>query len=62
MMKSLIVVISNYHMPRAIVELSHAMRHHADPVREVGAIQLSVFTNVFRERGELLWNGDLTFD
>jgi hypothetical protein len=25
-------------------------------------IQLSVFTNVFRERGELLWNGNLTFD
>jgi hypothetical protein len=25
-MKSLIVVISNYHIPRAIVELSHAMR------------------------------------
>jgi len=26
MMKSLIVMRSNYHMPRAIVELSHAMR------------------------------------
>jgi hypothetical protein len=25
-MKSLIVMRSNYHMPRAIVELSHAMR------------------------------------
>ena len=32
--KSLIVVTSNYHMPRAIVELSHAMPDiDADPVR-----------------------------
>ena len=32
--KSLIVVTSNYHMPRAVVELSHAMpESRADPVR-----------------------------
>jgi uncharacterized SAM-binding protein YcdF (DUF218 family) len=50
--KSLIVVTSNYHMPRAIVELSHAMP-------DISLIPYSVVGDKWRE--EPWWTGGTTF-
>src|SRR5579871_1858202 len=50
--KSLIVVTSNYHMPRAIVELSHAMP-------DISLIPYAVVGDKWRE--EPWWTGGTTF-
>jgi uncharacterized SAM-binding protein YcdF (DUF218 family) len=50
--KSLIVVTSNYHMPRAIVELSHAMP-------DISLIPYAVVGDKWRE--EPWWTGGMTF-
>jgi len=50
--KSLIVVTSNYHMPRAIVELSHAMP-------DVSLVPYAVVGDKWRE--EPWWTGGTTF-
>ena len=50
--KSLIVVTSNYHMPRAIVELSHAMP-------DVTLIPFSVVGDKWRD--EPWWTSGATF-
>jgi uncharacterized SAM-binding protein YcdF (DUF218 family) len=50
--KSLIVVTSNYHMPRAIVELSHAMP-------DISLIPYAVIGDKWRE--EPWWMGGTTF-
>ena len=50
--KSLIVVTSNYHMPRAIVELSHAMP-------DITLIQYAVVGDKWRE--EPWWSNGATF-
>src|SRR4051794_36795155 len=50
--KSLIVVTSNYHMPRAIVELSHAMP-------DIALIPFSVVGDRWRE--EPWWTSGVTF-
>jgi uncharacterized SAM-binding protein YcdF (DUF218 family) len=50
--KSLIVVTSNYHMPRAIVELSHAMP-------DISLVPYAVVGDKWRE--EPWWTGGTTF-
>ena len=50
--KSLIVVTSNYHMPRAVVELSHAMP-------DISLIPYAVVGDKWRE--EPWWTGGTTF-